>query len=387
MAKHHEKTEQHAAEKPQKAPSFALWASLLTAIALILICVLAVAVPQKPAADADGIVDLQLREWETVEFTVRETPVPTAEPIALPVDAVDVVIDLSRTALTLASKPEAEMLLTDYLQKCMDGVTEGRALSARFAAEVHILPAAGKTPMLTYAEAMAALEEDPALVPVELTVETRTVKVGEKKTDTRQEPALEKNKKSYTQLGSGALTVSISTVTTVAGVPQGEAAVTETTLFDARTHIVNTGKYVDSDPKDNEPGKKEGPKGKSKGELQLQQPIRGQASSYFGIRNGKMHNGIDWQVKAGTEIKAPEEGIVVYVGERGEYGTVIDIDHGNGFVSRLTHCTELQVEPHQRVFRGDVVAKLAPSEDGSKPHLHYELLVDGIPYNPMYYFD
>ena len=115
MARHREKTEQHAAEKPQKAPSFALWASLLTAIALIAVCAFAVLFPKKPEADADGIVDLHLREWETVDFTVRETPEPTAEPIDLPIDAVDVLIDLSRTALTLASKPEAEALLTDYL--------------------------------------------------------------------------------------------------------------------------------------------------------------------------------------------------------------------------------------------------------------------------------
>jgi len=90
---------------------------------------------------------------------------------------------------------------------------------------------------------------------------------------------------------------------------------------------------------------------------------------------------------AGTKIVAPGEGVVVYCGERGAYGFVVDIDHGNGFVSRLTHLTDVQVELNQRVFIGDAVGNLAESEDGGKPVLHYELIIDGIPYNPLFYID
>jgi len=383
-------SEQQQKQRPPRKPSFALWAALITATVLIALAAASVLFPSAPkSADAEtGVVEFALRKWDTVEFSVRETPEPTAEPLHLPPDAVDVLIDTSRTALTLSSEAEAKTLLSDYLKACMDGVSEGRALSASFACTIHILPAAGKTPVMTYAEGLAALEADPALVPVRLVRELRTVSVGEIKTETHEEPALEKGKKSYSQLGSGAWILTTSTETTVAGEVQGDAETTETTLFDARTHIVKTGTYTDSDPQEDEPGKKEGPKGKSKGDLALKLPIRTQAESYFGIRGGKMHNGIDLPAKAGTEIKAPGEGIVVYVGERAEYGTVIDIDHGNGFVSRLTHCENVQVEPHQRVFLGDVVATLAPLAYGSgKPHLHYELLIDGIPHNPMYYLD
>lgn len=390
MQKTPNEAQKNPAEQPPKKPPFALWAALLTAIALLVLCGASVLYPRKNMADADasGVVDFHLREWETVEFSVVETPEPTMEPLQLPPDAVDVLIDESRTALTLGSEPEARTLLTDHLQKCMDAVEEGRALSANYACTIHIIPASGKTPLMTYAEAMAALEEDPKLVPVRLVTETRTVSVGEMKTETHTDKALEKGAKSYAQLGSGAMNIAVATGTYVAGELQGSVETTETTLFDARTHIVKTGEYVDSDPKEDEPGKKEGPKGKSKGDLKLQLPIRAQAESYFGIRNGKMHNGLDFKVKAGTEIKAPGEGIVVFIGERAEYGTVIDIDHGNGFVSRLTHCENVQVERNQRVFRGDAVATLAPLTYGTgKPHLHYELLIDGIPYNPMYYMD
>ena len=63
-------------------------------------------------------------------------------------------------------------------------------------------------------------------------------------------------------------------------------------------------------------------------------------------------------------------------------------DHGDGFVSRLTHLADVTLELNQRVFAGDAVGKLAESErSGKKPRLHYELLVDGVPYNPLYYLE
>jgi murein DD-endopeptidase MepM/ murein hydrolase activator NlpD len=64
------------------------------------------------------------------------------------------------------------------------------------------------------------------------------------------------------------------------------------------------------------------------------------------------------------------------------YGFVVDIDHGNGFVSRLTHLSDVQVEMNQRVFLGDTVGTLAADEDGGNTTFHYELIIVGIPYNP-----
>lgn len=370
-----------------KKPSFALWAALLTAIVLIGLCVAEVCREGELVETEDGVVVLRLREWETVELEVRATPAPTFAPLVLPEGAVDVLIDKSRTALTLSSEPEARTVLTDYLQACADGVEEGRVLSAAFDCTVHIVPAAGKTPVKTYAEAMAELQRDAALVPVRMTVEMRTSSIGEDKSEQREEAALEKGEKLYAQLGCGAVTVQTATTTYVAGKPVATTEPVEQTVFDARTTIVRTGTYTVKNAKA-EPDSKQGVKGKDADGLKLQLPIRGQVKSYFGIRNNKMHNGIDLPAAAGTAIKAPGEGIVVFVGERAEYGTVIDIDHGNGFVSRLTHCQDVAVEVNQRVFMGDAVATLAPLAYGTgKPHLHYELLIDGIPYNPLYYID
>ena len=91
--------------------------------------------------------------------------------------------------------------------------------------------------------------------------------------------------------------------------------------------------------------------------------MRGQVVHYFGYVNGKMNYGLEISNSAGTNIVAPGEGVVVYCAERGAYGFVVDIDHGNGFVSRLTHLADVQVELNQRVFIGDTVtAKLVLTE-------------------------
>ena len=78
---------------------------------------------------------------------------------------------------------------------------------------------------------------------------------------------------------------------------------------------------------------------------------------------------------------------MIFIGERGDYGLVIEIRHGDGFVSRLTHCASPYVELEQHVFRGDPIAILAKQEEEAQPHLHYELLIDGIPFDPLPYFE
>ena len=116
--------------------------------------------------------------------------------------------------------------------------------------------------------------------------------------------------------------------------------------------------------------------------------MRGSVTSSFGFRDGNMHNGMDVAAAAGTEIAAPGEGVVIYCAERGAYGFVVDIDHGNGFVSRLTHLAGVSLELNQRVFGGEAIGTLSDEFDvGVKPHLHYELMIDGIPYNPAFYLD
>jgi murein DD-endopeptidase MepM/ murein hydrolase activator NlpD len=64
---------------------------------------------------------------------------------------------------------------------------------------------------------------------------------------------------------------------------------------------------------------------------------------------------------------------------------VIDIRHENGFVSRIAPCDDVAVELGQHVSRGAGVARMPDAEGRRQPTLHYELQIDGIPYNPLYY--
>ena len=127
------------------------------------------------------------------------------------------------------------------------------------------------------------------------------------------------------------------------------------------------------------------PAGKDAGELKFIAPCRGTLTSAFGMRGGAMHYGVDYSLKPGGAIVAPESGTVVFCGERGDYGLVIEIRHGNGFVSRLSHRASPAVELGRHVYKGDQIALLAREENVSDPHLHYELLIDGVPYNPLQY--
>jgi len=200
------------------------------------------------------------------------------------------------------------------------------------------------------------------------------------------EPALPKGARIIEQLGTGAVTQMSYQAVYRAGVLLESGAPETKTIGVARATIVRTGAYTKANTSGT-PDRLEGVEGKSKGELKLGYPMRGQVTRHFGYVNGKMNYGLEISNSAGTKVVAPGEGVVVFCAERGAYGFVVDIDHGNGFVSRLTHLSYVQVELNQRVFIGDTVGVLAEDADGGKPVLHYELIIDGIPYNPLFYID
>jgi len=104
----------------------------------------------------------------------------------------------------------------------------------------------------------------------------------------------------------------------------------------------------------------------------------------FGTEDGVFHRGVDIEAEAGSPVLAPGEGIVTFCGLRGEYGFTVDIDHGNGCVSRLTHLTDVKLELNQRIFAGNVVGLLSAdgAGDREKPLLHYECIMDGVPVDP-----
>lgn len=122
-------------------------------------------------------------------------------------------------------------------------------------------------------------------------------------------------------------------------------------------------------------------------------PVRaGYISSEFGFRrdpfNGrtKMHKGVDYAGPTGTDIFAVGGGVVSFVGNRGDgYGNVVEIDHGEGLLSRYAHLSEAHVQEGQVVKKADFIARMGSTGRSTGPHLHLEVLKNGEQVNPRDY--
>ena len=117
-------------------------------------------------------------------------------------------------------------------------------------------------------------------------------------------------------------------------------------------------------------------------------PTRGEVSSPFGLRwNGSdFHPGIDIANDFGTPIVATADGVVTEAGwNAGGYGNKVDIDHGNGIMTRYGHAQSVVVRAGQHVRRGQIIAYMGSTGFSTGPHLHYEVRIYGEPVNPAPY--
>jgi len=121
-------------------------------------------------------------------------------------------------------------------------------------------------------------------------------------------------------------------------------------------------------------------------------PVReGYISSYFGERmdpfNGEeaMHKGVDFATDAGADVLAVAEGVVTWAGPREGYGNLVEINHGNGYTTRYAHNARTLVSVGDTVERGQAVAVVGSTGRSTGPHVHFEVLRDGTPIDPMAY--
>lgn len=97
------------------------------------------------------------------------------------------------------------------------------------------------------------------------------------------------------------------------------------------------------------------------------------------------HTGVDISAPRGTAIVAPAAGTVTRVGWRAGYGLSVELDHGRGYRTLYAHASETLVQRGDRVERGDLIARVGNTGTATAPHLHYEVLFNGRPQNPMGY--
>lgn len=117
-------------------------------------------------------------------------------------------------------------------------------------------------------------------------------------------------------------------------------------------------------------------------------PVQGPIGSGFGFRSdpftgrAALHTGLDFPADIGTPVQAAAGGVVVSIDPHPAYGNLVEIDHGNGLLTRYAHLSKLLVKSGDLVKRGQVVAWVGNSGRSTGPHLHFEVLVEGVPQNP-----
>lgn len=117
-------------------------------------------------------------------------------------------------------------------------------------------------------------------------------------------------------------------------------------------------------------------------------PVHGRVSSGVGIRldpwtrEPEFHAGLDIPRPMGTPVRAPADGTVNFAGTGNGTGRVVVLDHGQSIVTKYAHLSKIHVKKGQTVRKGEEIAAVGNTGKSTSSHLHYEVLVNGVPVDP-----
>ncbi|MFZ5827415.1 MAG: peptidoglycan DD-metalloendopeptidase family protein [Bacillota bacterium] len=114
-------------------------------------------------------------------------------------------------------------------------------------------------------------------------------------------------------------------------------------------------------------------------------PVSAPVSSYFGLRWGRPHNGIDLAANHGDEVQASRSGEVLIAGTVPGYGETVILVHDDGSRTLYAHCSKLLVKSGQKVRQGQTIALVGSTGQSTGPHLHFEIIVNDQPLDPLLY--
>ncbi|MCP4406824.1 MAG: peptidoglycan DD-metalloendopeptidase family protein [Gammaproteobacteria bacterium] len=118
--------------------------------------------------------------------------------------------------------------------------------------------------------------------------------------------------------------------------------------------------------------------------INLEWPInQGRMTSFFGLRHGDCHYGIDIAAPRGTPVRVAGNGKVVFSGIQNGYGEVVIVRHSKGYRTLYAHLNRIYVKTNQRLRRGQKIAKVGSSGRSTGPHLHFEVQENGKAHDPM----
>ena len=122
--------------------------------------------------------------------------------------------------------------------------------------------------------------------------------------------------------------------------------------------------------------------------IALARPVSGTITSRFGASSSirkSVHTGLDIAAPSGTTYTAAASGTVSFAGYKGSYGNLIVIDHGNGVQTYYGHSSRIYVSAGESVSQGEAIGAVGSTGNSTGPHLHFEVRVNGVAYNPQNY--
>ncbi len=292
-----------------------------------------------------------------------------------------------RVVAVMASTEAAHALLEDvkaYFNDAVSGQGEKESVFED-GVEIRPLPEGTQEQTASYDELFALFTSGDSPIRVRTTLTTVETKTLPFETDTKKDSTLIEGTRIVAYMGrEGSQTTRTRTVY-INGDRSTSRSGTETDTVKPMDMVIYQGSEK-LDAEEDSPGRHEGEKGPDKGELTFIAPVKGNIVCNFGQLYGVLHLGLDYRPEGDT-VCASAPGTVVTVLERDGYGLMLEIDHGNGFLTRYAQLDSAAVAPGDTVAQGQIIAAPGSSGNVEEKTLHFELRVDGIAYNPRYYLD
>ncbi len=360
----------------------------LTALALIAAgSILLNKAPLLPASktyDNSILSDQQQPQEDTPQLPADQQQAQSVE--AVQYIPAEIIYDGELVAV-MASTEAAHALLEDvkaYFQESITGEGEKETVFEE-TVEVRPLPNGTDSQIASYDELFARFTSSSSPLKVRTTLTTVETKIIPFDTETKDHPTLIEGTRIVASLGrEGSETIRSRTVY-INGDRSTSRSGTDTETIKPMDMLIYEGEEK-PDPEEDSPGRHEGERGPDRGDLTFIPPIEGDISCNFGQLYGVLHLGLDYEPESDS-VLASAPGTVVALLERGGYGLMLEIDHGNGFVTRYAHLDSAAVSVGDRVEQGQVIATAGVTGNVEEKTLHFEIRVDGLAYNPRYYLD
>lgn len=328
---------------------------------------------QQSADNGDRIVIIETPAVQGTQITQEPEP---------PVQAAYAVMVNGAPCAVLDSEQNAQRILDRILNEYRDLAAETfRAIEqAEFLEHVTIQPVAGEphSQILSLEEAYHALTAGEFAPKVKITAadsQTEEIKSNPKPEQSNDE-ALPENTRLIVSYGRSGLKSTQSKVILVNNEEVLRKDFKDTVLIEQERFMIRQGTAKLS-------GKSRFKKGKDESGLLFAAPVKGSVKLAFGPRKASMHYGLDYECKNSLNVSAAESGKVAAVMERGGYGKMIEIDHGNSFVTRYANLKQTGVQVGEWINKGDMIAEAGGGEGAQI--LHFEIRIDGCAYDPKFY--